>query len=67
MRGKGVANLPATIRTVTQSIMEGDAMGFWQAAGLVPAYGLVKTGSRFSIDVNGHNVEVIQARTAPTV
>ena len=47
-RGKGISDLPATLRVVNESACEGcDVLGFWRALGFEHAYSMIKEGSLY--------------------
>jgi hypothetical protein len=58
-RGKGISELPATLRAVTDSACEGcDVLGFWRALGFVHAYSLIREGARYRCWVEGQALRV---------
>ena len=57
LRGKGLADLPATVRAVTESSCLGtDVLGFWTALGFQRQYSMIKQG--FCVDCHIDNQDV---------
>jgi hypothetical protein len=59
MRGKGAAELAATVRAVSESTCHsGDALGFWTALGFHRQYGMIREGFCVLCYIEGHNINV---------
>ncbi len=62
LRGKGAADLPATVRVVAESSCSGaDIIGFWAALGFQRRYSMVKEGFCVSCYLDDHFVHVAGA------
>ena len=49
-RGKGIADLPATVRSVRISAASGrQVLSFWRSLGFQPTFELLREGQRFLI------------------
>lgn len=68
LRGKGAADLPATVRAVAESSCDSnDVVGFWKALGFQRRYSMVKQGFSVCCHVDGQDVNVTGAETCPGV
>lgn len=62
LRGKGLADLPATVRVVTDSSCVGaDVLGFWTALGFQRRYSMIKQGFCIDCHLDGQDVHVTGA------
>lgn len=62
LRGKGAADLPATVRAVTESGCSGaDVIGFWTALGFLRRYSMVKQGFSVTCHLDDLFVQVTGA------
>lgn len=59
LRGKGLADLPATVRAVNESSCVGaDVLGFWTALGFQQRFSMIKQGFCVDCHLDGQDVHV---------